>query len=249
MHVIKLTISYDGTAYSGWQIQPNGVTIQELIQKAVREMTGEENNVVGAGRTDAGVHAFAQVASFRTERDISTDGFWQGLNSSLPPDIRIVVVEEASESFHPIRDSKSKHYRYIISVGGFEDPLNLNRSWFMRRPFDLELMNQAAGCLVGEQDFSAFRASDASGASPVKSVFSAHWNEEKLTDKYINYYFEIKGNGFLKNMVRNIVGTLVDVGLKKITPDDFKNILDSKDRKKAGICAPASGLYLVSVEY
>lgn len=272
MRTIKLTISYNGANYSGWQIQPNGVTVQELIQKAVREITGEENNVVGAGRTDAGVHALAQAASFRTEKDISLDGFRRGLNSMLPADIKILNADEVSENFHPIRDSKSKHYRYIISIGEFEDPLFVNRSWVINRQVDLKSMREAAEHLIGRHDFTSFRAADADdNGDAVRTIFSVEINEgvggscrcgapreQQLCPQESSamkgplnspYLIDIKGSGFLKNMVRNIVGTLVDVGLGKITPEKFKEILDSKDRKKAGVCAPASGLYLISVEY
>lgn len=267
MRNIKLTISYDGTDYSGWQIQPNGVTIQELLQKAVRQMTGEDNNLVGAGRTDAGVHAFGQVASFRTEKGIPIEGFRKGLNSVLPADIRIMSVEEVPDNFHPIRDSKSKHYRYIISVGESEYPLFLNRSWLIMRDLDERMMREASLCLVGKHDFSAFRAADDCNNGAVREIFDlkicAYDKNIFISDfllqgvassdaKPLNkssYIIDIKGDGFLKNMVRNIVGTLVDVGVGKITPAEFKEIFESHDRKKAGVCAPASGLYLVAVEY
>lgn len=290
MRNIKLTISYDGTNYSGWQIQPNAVTIQELIQNAVRQMTSEANNVVGAGRTDRGVHALAQVAAFRTEKAIPLDGFRRGLNSTLPGDIRILAADDVELDFHPIRNAKAKHYSYLISEAEYEHPLYLNRSWCIgRRPaqspattnLNVRAMNKAAVCLVGEHDFSAFRAADGCDENPVRRVFGASIDYSpppyilppKGGGDKINILsakwggggtyrfnsakwggggtcqFNIAGDGFLKNMVRNIVGTLLDVGLDKITPAEFEEIMASKDRKKAGVCAPASGLYLVSVEY
>jgi len=171
MHNIKLTISYDGTNYSGWQIQPNGVTIHGLIQAAIRKMTGEENNLVGSGRTDAGVHAFAQVASFRTEKKIPPDGFRRGVNSLLPFDIRITDAEEADINFHPIRDAKSKEYHYLMSSEKREHPLCLNRAWCLGRELDIDAMNKAAAYLVGEHDFSAFKASDGCEESSVREVY------------------------------------------------------------------------------
>jgi tRNA pseudouridine38-40 synthase len=268
MKNLKLTIAYDGTGYSGWQVQPNGVTIQELLQNSVRKMTNEENNVVGSGRTDAGVHALAQVAVFRTEKDIPLDGFLKGINSDLPKDIRVLNIEEVSLDFHPIRDSKKKSYRYIISDEDAEHPLLLNRKWAVGRSLDLELMNEAARHLVGEHDFSAFKAADGVEKGSVRRIFKISvkeldcfglWPRNDTNLPVIasgakqsssrSIVIDIIGNGFLKNMVRNIVGTLVDVGLKKITPNQFKDILDSRDRKRAGVCAPAHGLYLYSVEY
>jgi tRNA pseudouridine38-40 synthase len=270
MRHIKLTLAYDGTNYSGWQIQPNAISIQELVQKAVREMTGEENNVVAAGRTDAGVHACGQVASFRTERDIPLDGFKKGLGTILPRDIRVLDASEVNEDFHPIRDSKLKHYRYMISEGEFEHPLSLHRSWTVGRSLDIDLMQEAASYLIGEHDFTSFCASDACEGSRVREIESikvnslSPWGEGRgegendlstpphpslLPKGEKEIIINITGSGFLKNMVRNIVGTLVDVGLEKISPEEFKKILEAKDRKKAGICAPACGLYLVVVDY
>lgn len=276
MRHIRLTIAYDGTNYSGWQIQPNATTIQELVQNAVRAMTGEECNVVGAGRTDAGVHAFAQVASFRTAKEVKLNGFLMGLNTNLPRDIRITGAEEVDINFHPIRDAKSKHYRYIISEYKEEHPLLLHRSWPVGRALDTGSMNEAAKFLIGKHDFTSFRASDSGDEGAVRRIHSAVFTrlsanvvaglcaghkiylngghrgpplhlENFWTTREIE--FNITGSGFLKHMVRNIVGTLVDVGLGRTTPEGFKNILEVKDRKKAGPCAPASGLYLVAVEY
>jgi len=244
MRHIKLTIAYDGAGYSGWQIQPNATTIQELIQKAVREMTGEKINVVGSGRTDAGVHALGQVASFRTEKTIPLEGFRKGINNLLPKDIRILNAEEVEDGFHPIRNSKRKNYRYIITSDEFAHPLEVGRVWAIGRELDIDAMNKACEYLVGEHDFSSFRAADAHESDAIRKIFIVNFKRENKC-----YIFDISGSGFLKNMVRNIVGTLYDVGIGKISPDKFKDILEAKDRKKAGVCAPASGLYLISVEY
>lgn len=265
MRNIKLTIACDGTNYSGWQVQPERVTIQGLLQKAVREMTGEENNVVGSGRTDAGVHVLAQVAAFKTKTDILPEGFLKGINRTLPKDIRVLGVEEVGPDFHPIRDAKKKHYRYVVSEEGGEHPLFLNRKWAVGRGLNLEVMREAAGCLVGEHDFSSFRASDGEDRGRVREIFEVRVNQLDCFGLWPgngtrvppiasgvcakDVVIDIIGNGFLKNMVRNIVGTLVEVGLGKITPGEFRDILDSRDRKMAGVCAPAHGLYLHSVIY
>lgn len=258
MKTIKLTIAYDGAGYSGWQIQPNAVTVQGLIQQAVRRMTGEKNNLVGAGRTDAGVHALGQVASFRTESKIPLKGFERGLNSELPPDIRVLDAEKVLNTFHPIRDSKAKNYSYIFSEDAFLHPLNNNRLWPVGRKMDLKKMNEALRFIVGEHDFSSFRAADKRDDHSVRRVLKARiteftdWKHFPVIDNGMKgsvYKFDIKGEGFLKNMVRNIVGTIVQVGIGKISVTGFKKIVDAKDRKKAGICAPACGLYLVFVKY
>lgn len=251
---LRLTIAYDGSYYSGWQIQPNAVTIQALLQNAVRDMTGEETNVIGAGRTDAGVHALAQVASFKTEKNISLEGFRCGLNSKLPRDIRINKIEESAENFHPMRDAKGKHYRYLFSEEMAEHPLYLNRRWCVGRKLNIDAMKKAAKFLIGKHDFTSFRAADGCDDNAIREVRSVKISSvSSCSDEYdvtLPFFsLDITGGGFLKNMVRNIVGTLVDVGLGKISPDQMNEILAAKDRKKAGVCAPACGLYLVSVSY
>jgi len=249
LRTVKLTIAYEGSLYSGWQIQPNATTIQEVLQKAVHEVTQENNNVIGAGRTDAGVHALGQVASFRTEKGIPLKKIKSAINRYLPKDIRILKTEEVNNTFHPIRDSKKKHYRYILALTENEHPLFLNRVWHVRKSLNIEAMKSASKYLIGKNDFSSFKASDGESIDSVREVYSVDIKEESFYLYDIAYVIDVTGNGFLKNMVRNIVGTLIDVGSTKITSGDFKQILDAKDRKKAGVCAPASGLYLVSVMY
>lgn len=284
MRHIKLTIAYDGTNYCGWQIQENGTAVQELIQQGVRRMTGEENNVVGAGRTDAGVHALAQTASFRTEKNIPLEGFKLGLNCTLPRDIRVIGVEEVRLDFHPVRDAKSKHYRYLISEALEEHPLYLNRVWAVGRTLDIEKMREAAEHIIGRHDFSSFAAAGGALDNPVREVYevdivriltSPPLVGEEQGGSGMNSYMttfplfpspqgrekswmelsgctisiDITGNGFLKQMVRNIVGTLVDVGTRRTAPDELGKILEARDRRMAGRTAPAHGLYLVGVEY
>lgn len=246
---IRLQIAYDGTNYCGWQIQKNAISVQYLIQKFVREMTGEDNNVVGASRTDAGVHALAQVATFITEKKIPLDGFKMGLNSLLPRDIRIVGAKRVGGDFHPIKDTKGKHYRYIISEARDEHPLYLNRAWPLGKPLDVKEMKTGARHLLGRHDFSAFKAADGDKVDPVKRVKSISIKRQRGFVSERHYIIDVVGDGFLKNMVRNIVGTLAEVGLGKKAQADIKKILESRDRKKAGVCAPASGLYLVKVFY
>ena len=256
MRVIKLTLAYDGTNYAGWQIQKNATGIQAVLQAAVQKMTSEDNRVVGSGRTDAGVHALCQVASFKTDTDIPLEGFRKGINTILPTDIRILSVEEVSNDFHPIRDAKRKDYRYIIIQSENESPIFRNRAWMIRQTLDIEAMNAAAEVLVGKEDYSSFKASDGVDDA-VREVFSASFRTVRgegivpldLSLGETTIVFDISGEGFLKNMVRNIMGTLVDVGLGKLSTPQFKDILLAKDRKKAGVCAPASGLYLMHVTY
>jgi tRNA pseudouridine38-40 synthase len=253
---IKLTIEYDGTNYHGWQVQPNGETVQNLIQKAVSKMTGEKAAVNGASRTDAGVHAVSQVACFKTGSKISCDGFRKGLNSLLPDDIAIYKVEDVPLRFHPKRDSKYKHYRYLILNSETRSALMKNRTWFIpkrEQKLDMRRMRGAASVLVGVHDFSAFCSSADCNKSKVREIYDIKvvksspippflkGGEGGLEDLFI---IDIFGNGFLKNMVRNVVGTLV-----KVSGSEMKSILKSRDRKKAGVCAPASGLYLMEVVY
>lgn len=251
-----MTISYDGTCYSGWQVQPNGVTIQEVMQGAITKMTGEKATLTASGRTDAGVHAIAQVANFRTSKDISCDGFQKGLNSLLPDDIVITAVEEVSEAFHAQKGAVSKCYRYMILNGPHTTPLLKNRFWWIRNKLNVGKMRSALKCLVGMHDFSAFCASDDCNGSKVREILDTRVDVIKkdyllsmLSKDLKIILVDVAGTGFLKNMVRNIVGTVVDVGLNKIDKKEFKEIFESHDRKRAGVNAPAHGLYLLKVQY
>jgi tRNA pseudouridine38-40 synthase len=251
MRNIKLTIEYDGTAYCGWQIQPNGKTIQALVQNAIFKMTGKKSALLGSSRTDAGVHAIAQVANFKTESKISCDGFLRGLNSLLPDDIVIKNVEDVPFSFHSKNDAKGKHYRYLILLAKSRPALLKNRAWHLRRNqnVDVTLMQKAARVLVGKHDFTSFCASGDTNHSKVRQIDEIKVKTVKFSPipvlDSILIAIDIFGGGFLKFMVRNIVGTLVSV----LSSGEMKKILEAKDRKKGGITAPPRGLYLISVKY
>jgi tRNA pseudouridine38-40 synthase len=244
MRKIKIIIEYDGRAYCGWQVQLNGVAIQEKIQKALEKILKNKTTVIASGRTDAGVHAEAQVAHFRTESKMTPFQLLKALNSILPSDISIKDVCDVSPNFHSIASAKKKIYRYSILNRDFPSALNFGRVWYMERLLNVEAMKTAAKCLEGEHDFTSFRASGCGANSPVKRIFKI-WFETQ--DGLINIFFE--GGGFLKYMVRNIMGTLVLVGKNRMEPEDVEKLLKAKNRKIAGPTAPPQGLCLVSVEY
>jgi len=242
---IKLVLEYDGTDLSGWQRQANGPTVQQHLEEALAAMCGAPVRVTGASRTDAGVHALGQVANFRTGRDIPLHGFRRGLNSSLPPSIAVVGAAEVPLEFHARFSARGKHYRYAVLARQDPSPLAARTSWHRPRPLDLEAMQRAAASIVGERDFSAFRAAGCTAATAVREVteVSVHRAERDLI------LFDVRGNAFLRNMVRILVGTLVEVGQGQIDPANLPEILESRERTRAGQTAPAQGLCLVEVYY
>ena len=241
----KITIEYDGSAYHGWQRQAEDRTIQGEIENTLMTMTGDSVTVTGSGRTDAGVHALNQTANFRCAKSLTPEAFLKGLNSLLPDDIVITSCTVVPEKFHARYDVKSKVYHYRILNRLLPAAISRQYAWHIRKKLDLEAMKEAICCILGSHDFKAFEGSGSPRASSIRSIINADF---VITDNdYI--VLRIEGDGFLKFMVRNIVGTLVDVGLDKITPDDFKQILVSKDRNLAGITAPAHGLFLMEVKY
>ena len=242
----KLVIEYDGTAYHGWQRQSNGRTIQGTIEAALRTMTGEAITLIGSGRTDAGVHATGQVANFCLETRLTSDVFLKGLNSLLPSDIVIKDCAVADEKFHARYDALSKVYDFRILNRPIPAAILRQYAWHIRKSLDLEAIRAAMLCLKGQHDFSAFEATGAPRPHAVRTVTDVNLTG-KDTDGYV--VFSIEADGFLRHMVRNIVGMLVDVGLGKISPGAFAEILISKDRKQAGITAPAHGLFLREVKY
>lgn len=249
---IKLTIQYDGTLYHGWQRQKNGITIQGVIEDALRKMTGEETILTGSGRTDAGVHAIAQVANFHTMSDIPAIGFQRGLNSILPKGIAVTAVEEVCADFHALKDVVCKQYVYHIVSSPVRLPLWEARSWVVTDGINAEAVGQALPHLKGEQDFAAFRASGGSAKTSIRRVFRADFQQISLESPSacgVHYIFTIAANGFLRYMVRNIVGVLSMIWTGKIPPDDMKNIIASRDRAMAGLTAPPQGLYLERVIY
>jgi tRNA pseudouridine38-40 synthase len=245
MQNFKITIEYDGSAYHGWQRQATDRTIQGDIENALKTMTGDPITLTGSGRTDAGVHALNQAANFRCETSLTPDVFLNGLNSLLPEDIVVTSCEVVPEKFHARYDVKSKVYHYRILNRMLPAAVCRQYAWHIRNKLDLNAMQVALRCIIGTHDFKAFEGSGSPRASSVRCIINADLS--KTDDDYL--VLKIKGDGFLKFMVRNIVGTLVDVGLNKITPDGFKRILASKDRNLAGITAPAHGLFLMEVKY
>ncbi|MBU0699030.1 MAG: tRNA pseudouridine(38-40) synthase TruA [Pseudomonadota bacterium] len=241
----KLTIEYDGSAYHGWQRQATEPTIQAEIEKALMTMTCQNITLIGSGRTDAGVHAYGQTANFICDTNLTPEVFQRGLNSLLPPDIVITTCTAVPEAFNARHDAKSKTYHYRILNRHLPAAVGRQYAWHVPQALDPAAMRRAGHHIIGTHDFKAFEGAGSPRAHTTRRVIHADLVERDEG----NLIFEIEGNGFLKFMVRNIVGTLVDVGLAKITSDDFKTILLSKDRKLAGVTAPAHGLVLTQVTY
>ena len=244
MRRIKLIVAYDGTEYSGWQIQPEAPTIEMYLDKAIRELTGENVHVTGASRTDAGVHAYGNVAVFDTESTIPGDRFTFALNRFLPDSIVIQDSWEVSSDFHPRHCNTRKTYEYRILNTAVPLPQKRNFTWHVAGSIDIEKMKEAAAYIVGEHDFKSFCCVRTQAESTVRTIYSLEVLQEGS-----EIIIRIKGNGFLYNMVRIIAGTLVEVGLGKIKPEEITGIIESKDRQKAGKTLPPYGLYLVEVNY
>lgn len=244
MRNIKLTIEYDGTDYHGWQFQPNATTIQGVMEELIGRIVNEKVALSASGRTDAGVHALDQVANFRTSRGISCESLQRGLNGLLPQDIAVKEVAEVDDDFHSRFSATGKVYIYQILNRSYPSALQNRFAWFIRHPLVMERMNDAAAHIIGEHDFSSFRASSCGAPHPLKNVSTAVFRREGEM-----LVFEIEASGFLHHMVRNIVGTLVDVGMGRRTADSFKVLLCSKDRRLAGVTAPPQGLFLKEVKY
>jgi len=255
MRNIRLTLQYDGTEYSGWQIQENAVTVQGLLEDALFTVTGERTRIAGAARTDAGVHAFEQVASFNTLSGLNTDVLHRALNANLPHDIRILAAGECPPGFHPRYSAKAKTYSFIISQNGPYSAFLERYSWNMPYALNCEAMREAASYLVGTHDFSSFRASGCGSKHPVRTIYGAEIAEMHSVE-FIGFQFiapvtriRIRANAFLRHMARNIAGTLVEIGRGKSPPASMREILESKDRRNAGKTAPSCGLFLEKIEY
>ena len=241
----KLIIEYDGSSYHGWQRQKNRKTIQGEIEKAIMTITGKKIALAGSGRTDAGVHAFGQVANFYCDTEISPEVFQRGLNGLMPKDIIIKECNTVDEKFHARYDAKTKTYRYKILNRTIPAAICRQYAWLIKKKLDLDAMQSAILHIIGTNDFKAFEGAGSPRSSTKRRVINAGLQQKEK--EYL--IFEIEADGFLRFMVRNIVGTLLDVGLCKITPDDFKKILLSKDRNLAGATAPPHGLFLMNVKY
>ena len=229
----------------GWQKQPNKLNIQGNIEQAIKNVTGEEVELFASGRTDAGVHSFGQVANFKTESLIPIEKIPIALNTNLKKSIRIIKAEEVDERFHSRLSCKKKTYRYVINNSSCESAIYRNLETYIPMKLDVSKMKEAAKYFEGEHDFKAFRASGTSSKSSVRTIYKL----EILEKENNRIYIEVTGNGFLYNMVRIISGTLVEVGLGKIKPEEIREIIDSKDRSRAGKTLPAHGLFLLNVEY
>ncbi len=243
---IKLTIEYDGTNYHGWQSQApvGGPTIQGALEAALKNLCNEELRTQSSGRTDAGVHALGHVANFKTSSRIPSAAWAPALNHLLPPDIRVLASEEVSADFHARYSAQAKTYKYRILSRRAQTALYRNYAWHVTLPLNLARMRKAIRFIIGRHDFSAFRGAGCSAKSPVRTMKSA---AIRKTGEFIEFYFE--ADAFLQYMVRNITGTLVEVGLGRFSPDDVKSILSGRDRRLAGKTAPPHGLYLVKVTY
>ncbi len=256
---IRLTLEYVGTAYCGWQIQANGLAVQQVVTDAVRSMVGHDVSITGSSRTDSGVHALGFVAHFDTTATIPEFGYLRGLNTVLPRDIRVIDVARVSQNFHAQKDAKGKWYRYLIFHAPHASSMLAARSWHRFRPLDVQTMQRVSQDLVGRHDFSAYCAYDDQNKSKVRTVTEIQWSGSGPSE-WVSLAgalpmsgrllaCDIRGHGFLKQMVRNMVGTLVEVGEGRRAPETVKQALDARQRGRAGVCAPPDGLYLMQVFY
>lgn len=274
MRNLKLILSYDGSDFSGWQVQPQALTVQGTLASAIGRITGEKVLPQGSGRTDAGVHALAQVVTFVTESSVPATNFVKALNDILPGSVRVLEVTEVPPEFHARHSSRAKTYRYRIYRGAICPPFLARYVWHFPFPLDEQAIVRAATLVEGEHDFTSFAAvdpergmeksanhgeqsspslaavslsqkkPDVSSVSNVRRIFSSQW--ERQGEEFV---YTIRGSGFLHHMVRNLVGTFILVGKRTLQAEDLTRILEARNRSAAGATAPASGLYLVSVEY
>ncbi len=244
MPTILVTVAYDGTNYSGWQVQPNGLAVQQVVEDALEKVLGERVQVRSSGRTDAGVHARAMAAAFTTSRELPLRAFVEGANRFLPADVAIQDARIVPDGFKPITMAHAKWYRYTIINSSVRSPLDRLYSWQVREPLDLAAMNDAAGRFVGSHDFAAFRASNCVAKTTVRRIDSV-----RVSCHGGRIIIDVVGGGFLKNMVRVMVGTLVDIGKGRFVPSDIDRLLQRGDRKEAGSTAPACGLCLMKIDY
>ncbi len=244
----KITISYDGTKYSGWQIQPNATTIQQLIENALEILLKERTPLTGSGRTDAGVHAVAQIAHFDAPKELILPPFLRSLNGILPNDIRIKEIELAADNFHARYSAKKKTYHYVLSCKPVQDPFQRLYSHHISHKIDLDLLKEASQLFVGRHNFTSF-ANEPCKGSVAKNPFRTINHINMIEESCGVVRLEFEGEGFLYKMVRNIVGTLLDIASGKKSINDIPDIFAKQDRRLAGRAAPALGLFLVSVEY
>jgi tRNA pseudouridine38-40 synthase len=250
MRNLKMILSYDGAEFSGWQVQPDAITVQGTLASAIGRVTGEKVLPQGSGRTDAGVHALAQVMTFVTESSVPAENFAKALNDILPASVRVLEVAEMPAEFHARHSARAKTYRYRMYRSAICPPFLARYVWHYPYPLNEQAMVKAAGLVMGEKDFTSFAAVDpergrqGEPVSNVRTIFSSSW--ECAREELI---YTVRGSGFLHHMVRNLVGTFLLVGRETLQVQDVTRILEERNRSAAGATAPASGLYLVGVEY
>lgn len=243
---IRIELSYEGTGLLGWQrLGVKDPTVQGYLEDALLKLSGQKTAVIGSGRTDAGVHALAQQAHFDLEKIPKVEDFVYSLNSLLPRSIRVQRAWEAPDDFHAQRSAVWKTYKYRVLNRPRPSPFQEAYAWWWRNPIDMEFLNEAAGFLVGEQDFASFQTAGGSVKTTVRTIHEARWTKKS---KHV-LEFTVTGSGFLKQMVRNLVGTQLDLFKKGLNPSDMVAILQACDRRKAGMTAPAQGLFMVRVVY
>jgi tRNA pseudouridine38-40 synthase len=260
---LKITLAYDGSFFVGWQRQASGTSIQGLLEEALSRIEGEPVTVVGAGRTDAGVHALGQVASVRMSRLMEPAALCRALNAVLPADVRVVTLEAVAQEFHARYGARTKTYQYAIVNGPTVSPFEWRYVWHISQPLDVDRMARAASCLVGRHDFAAFQSAGSAVKTSIRTVMTSVlrragpgeplWARSHLSgterEASTRLIYEITGDGFLRQMVRTVVGTLVEIGSGRLAPGEMDRIVASRDRRTAGPTAPALGLCLVRVTY
>ncbi|MGA8439995.1 MAG: tRNA pseudouridine(38-40) synthase TruA [Candidatus Sulfotelmatobacter sp.] len=250
MRNLKLILSYDGSDFAGWQVQPDAPTVQGTLASAIGRITGEKVLPQGSGRTDSGVHALAQVVTFVTESTVPATNFVKALNDVLPASVRVLEVQEVKADFHARHSARAKTYRYRIDRSAICSPFRARYVWHYPFPLDEAAMMGAEDMVEGEHDFTSFAAVDpergreGEPASNLRRIFSSTWKRQG--DEFV---YTVKGSGFLHHMVRNLVGTFILVGKGTLKAEDLRRILEARNRSAAGATVPASGLYLVNVEY
>ncbi|MDX2480755.1 MAG: tRNA pseudouridine(38-40) synthase TruA [Desulfuromusa sp.] len=239
---IKLTVAYDGTNYVGWQYQPNGMSVQQRLEQALQQLTGIIHTVYSSGRTDSGVHARGMVCHLTTERDLPLTAWREGVNRFLPDDIAVRHVEKVGDQFHARFSARGKRYRYTILRDPVRSPLEHKISWQVKKPLNLEKMEQAAQDFLGQHDFAAFRTSGCSADTTIREIFSIDFSEDGSL-----LYIDICGSGFLRNMIRMMVGTLAQIGRGKRPVSVIQNLLEGTVPEVSPLTAPAQGLCLMDV--
>ncbi len=246
---VLIRVAYDGTAYHGWQLQPGEKTIESELNRSLQELFGEEIHVIGASRTDTGVHSLGTVAVFDTNSPMPAEKVMYAMNARLPEDIRVVESREVEATFHPRKKPCKKTYEYRIYCAPTENPLKRNYSLYSRYTYDIDRMREAAAYLVGEHDFKSFCNVHTTAESTVRTIYELSVNCAEAEDGSTTITIRVTGNGFLYNMVRIIAGTLLEVGRGRFEPSYVKEMLEKTDRREAGPTAPARGLTLVRYEY